>query len=43
VVKAMCDAHAGGTRDYSDRIWTLLMFELWHREFVDAREVHAAA
>ena len=43
VVKAMCNAHAGGTRDYSDQIWTLLMFELWHREYVDAREVHAAA
>ena len=42
-VKAMCDAHAGETRDYSDQIWTLLMFELWHREYVDDREVHAAA
>ena len=40
VVKGMCEAHAGGTHDYSDQLWTLLMFELWHREYLD---VHAAA
>ena len=43
LVKKMCEAHVNGTRDHSDQIWTLLMFELWHREYVDAREVHAAA
>src|SRR5881296_173977 len=43
LVKRMCEAHANGTRDHSDQIWTLLMFELWHREYVYAREVHAAA
>ena len=43
VVKSMCEAHASGTHDYGDQIWTLLMFELWHREYLDVHDVHAAA
>jgi asparagine synthase (glutamine-hydrolysing) len=34
-LRAMLEAHAAGTEDNSFRIWTLIMFELWHREFAD--------
>jgi asparagine synthase (glutamine-hydrolysing) len=34
-VRGLLDRHAGGLQDHSQGIWTLLMFELWHREFVD--------
>jgi asparagine synthase (glutamine-hydrolysing) len=36
-VAAMLDRHRSGVIDESQGIWTLLMFELWQREFVDAR------
>ena len=34
-VRALLDRHADGVQDHSQGIWTLLMFELWHQEFVD--------
>jgi asparagine synthase (glutamine-hydrolysing) len=34
-VRALLDRHSSGVQDHSQGIWTLLMFELWHREFVD--------
>ena len=30
----MVDEHTGGRRDYSHQLWTLLMLELWHQEFI---------
>lgn len=33
-VEALLDRHASGVADHAQGIWTLLMFELWHREFV---------
>lgn len=30
----MVDEHIGGRRDYSHQLWTLLMLELWHQEFI---------
>ena len=38
-VRELLDRHAAGVQDHSQGIWTLLMFELWHREFVDAPRV----
>jgi asparagine synthase (glutamine-hydrolysing) len=35
-VRGLLDRHAAGLQDHSQGIWTLLMFELWHQEFVDA-------
>jgi asparagine synthase (glutamine-hydrolysing) len=35
-VEALIEDHANGSADNSQAIWTLLMFELWHREIVDA-------
>jgi len=33
-VRQMLDEHFRGRRDHSPRIWRLLMFELWHRNFL---------
>jgi asparagine synthase (glutamine-hydrolysing) len=35
-VRRLLDEHAAATHDHNQAIWTLLVFELWHREFVDA-------
>jgi asparagine synthase (glutamine-hydrolysing) len=34
-VRRVLDAHAAGRGDYSLQIWALLMFEQWHRKFID--------
>ncbi len=34
-VKRMLDEHFHGRRDHSARLWRLLMFELWHRNFLE--------
>ena len=39
-VEALLDRHAAGADADDHRIWSLLMLELWHREFVDP---HAAS
>jgi asparagine synthase (glutamine-hydrolysing) len=34
-VRELLDRHTAGVQDHAQGIWTLLMFELWHQEFVD--------
>ena len=34
-VEILLDEHDAGRRDHSMAVWTLFMFELWHREFMD--------
>jgi len=34
-VKQLLSEHFEGRRDHSPRIWRLLMFELWHRNFLE--------
>jgi asparagine synthase (glutamine-hydrolysing) len=34
-VRRIVDQHQQARRDYSHQLWTLLMLELWHKEFVD--------
>jgi asparagine synthase (glutamine-hydrolysing) len=34
-VRHLFDQHLRARRDYSQQLWTLLMLELWHKEFVD--------
>jgi asparagine synthase (glutamine-hydrolysing) len=34
-VRRLVDDHIGLRRDYSHQLWTLLMLELWHQEFID--------
>ena len=33
-VRGLLDEHSRGRRDHSAQIWMLLMFELWHRNFL---------
>ena len=33
-VLALLDAHRAGEADHSRRIWTILVFQLWHEIFV---------
>jgi asparagine synthase (glutamine-hydrolysing) len=35
-LRHLVDAHQSGTRDYSAPLWTLLMFEAFLRQVVDA-------
>jgi asparagine synthase (glutamine-hydrolysing) len=35
-VKGLLDEHFRGRRDQSSRIWRLLIFELWHRNFLES-------
>jgi asparagine synthase (glutamine-hydrolysing) len=37
-VRELLDRHAADAQDHSQGIWTLLMFELWHQEFVDGAQ-----
>ncbi|HYL98863.1 MAG TPA: asparagine synthase (glutamine-hydrolyzing) [Blastocatellia bacterium] len=34
-VRRVFDLHQAEVRDYAHQLWTLLMLELWHREFID--------
>jgi asparagine synthase (glutamine-hydrolysing) len=34
-VAALLDRHTRGLEDHSEGIWRLMIYELWHREFVD--------
>ena len=34
-VRHLAEQHAEGRRDYGPQLWTLMMLELWHREFID--------
>jgi asparagine synthase (glutamine-hydrolysing) len=34
-VRSLLQRHTTGVQDHSQGIWSLLMFELWHRQFID--------
>ena len=36
-IRALLDEHFRGYRDHAGVIWLLLVFELWHRNFLEAR------
>jgi asparagine synthase (glutamine-hydrolysing) len=36
-IRALLEEHFQGRRDNSGKIWLLLMFELWHRNFLESR------
>jgi asparagine synthase (glutamine-hydrolysing) len=40
-VDRVLQEHLSGRRDHSLRLWQLLVFELWHRQYVDATAVAA--
>ena len=35
-VDRMVQEHLAGTRDHTLRLWQLMVFELWHRQYLDA-------
>ena len=35
-VRKLLDEHGQQLRDHADRLWALLVLELWHREWVDS-------
>ena len=35
-VKRLVNEHAGGKRDHTLRLWQLVIFERWHRQYMDA-------
>jgi asparagine synthase (glutamine-hydrolysing) len=35
-VRRLVDEHTAGTRDHTLRLWQLVVFERWHRQYVDA-------
>lgn len=35
-VQRLVDEHVSGARDWANRLWTLLMLELWYQRFVDS-------
>ncbi|MHB8620174.1 MAG: asparagine synthase-related protein, partial [Chloroflexota bacterium] len=39
VVARLWAEHESGNQDHTSVLWTLLMFELWQREFIDAGPV----
>ena len=39
-VRQLLDEHFQGRRDHSSEIWLLLVFELWHRNFLEAPHGH---
>jgi asparagine synthase (glutamine-hydrolysing) len=36
VVERLVNEHLTGAKDHTRRLWLLLCFELWHRQFIDA-------
>ena len=38
-IRQLLDEHFQGRRDHSPRIWRFLMFELWHRNFLEKSEI----
>ena len=40
-VRALLDEHMRGYRDHAGAIWLLLVLELWHRNFLEARGVES--
>jgi asparagine synthase (glutamine-hydrolysing) len=34
-IRRVLDEHLAGRRDHEFRLWQLLMFELWHRTYLD--------
>jgi asparagine synthase (glutamine-hydrolysing) len=35
-IQRIVDEHLAGTREHSFRLWQLVVFELWHRRYLDA-------
>ena len=38
-VRQLVDEHLSGRRDYGQELWLLLIFELWHRNYLESERV----
>jgi asparagine synthase (glutamine-hydrolysing) len=38
-IQRLLDEHLSGRREHTLRLWSLLVFELWHRQYIDARGI----
>ena len=38
-IKGLLAEHQSNKRDHSNRIWSLLSFEMWHRTFIEKRSI----
>jgi len=38
-IDVLLNEHERGRRDHSKALWALLMLELWHRRFLDAKSI----
>jgi asparagine synthase (glutamine-hydrolysing) len=39
VIRRLWEEHVGGGQSWAYQLWNLLVFELWHRTFIDERPV----
>jgi asparagine synthase (glutamine-hydrolysing) len=42
-IERLVDEHVSGRREHTLRLWSLVVFELWHRQYLDGRTSSAAA
>jgi asparagine synthase (glutamine-hydrolysing) len=38
-VRHLLNSHISGHQDHSERLWSLLNLEMWHRIFIDGEEI----
>ena len=37
-IERLVDEHVSGRREHTLRLWALVIFELWHRQYLDERQ-----
>jgi len=42
-IDRLVDEHASGRREHTLRLWALVIFELWHRQYLDDRRSAVSA
>jgi asparagine synthase (glutamine-hydrolysing) len=42
-IERLVREHVAGRRDHTPRLWGLVVFELWHRLYIDASQAQLSA